>query len=163
MAAAHRAVNNYRRPPWLSSVEILDLRHFSSADLRPLLEQEVEVGGRLLAWDYRGSSDMILRYVDAKILPGYAAVERGSLVGYSFFVYEGSKGVIGDLFVSPRRAEARTIELRLLDHVIETLQQSPGVHRVEAQLLAHHTGEVATPFVRNGFQRYRRLFLGLDR
>jgi ribosomal protein S18 acetylase RimI-like enzyme len=33
---------------------------------------------------------------------------------------------------------------------------------VEAQLLAHHTGEVATPFVRNGFQRYRRLFLSLD-
>ena len=48
---------------------------------------------------------MILRYVDAKILPGYAAVERGSIVGYSFFVYEGSKGVVGDLFVSPRRSD----------------------------------------------------------
>src|ERR1039457_6185366 len=162
MAAAHRAVNNYRRPPWLSSVEILDLRHFSSADLRPLLEQEVEVWGRLLAWDYRGSSDMILRYVDAKILPGYAAVERGSLVGYSFFVYEGSKGVIGDLFVSPRRAEVRAVEVRLLEHVIETLQQSPGVHRVEAQSLAHHTGEVATPFVEQGFSRHPRVFMNFE-
>jgi ribosomal protein S18 acetylase RimI-like enzyme len=116
----------------------------------------------MLAWDYRSSSEMILRYVDARILPGYAAIERGSIVGYSFFVYEGSKGVIGDLFVSPRRAEARAIEVRLLEHVIETLQQSPGVHRVEAQLLAHNTGEVATPFVSNGFQRFRRLFLSLD-
>jgi ribosomal protein S18 acetylase RimI-like enzyme len=154
------AVRNPIRP--VTGAEILDLRHFSSADLRSLLDEEVETWGEMLAWDYRSSSEMILRYVDAKILPGYAAIERGSIVGYSFFVYEGSKGVIGDLFVSPRRAEARAIEVRLLEHVIETLQQSPGVHRVEAQLLAHNTGEVATPFVSNGFQRFRRLFLSLD-
>lgn len=145
-----------------TGVEILDLRHFSSADLRPLLDQEVEFWGETLAWDYRGSSDMILRYVDAKILPGYAAVERGSLVGYAFFVYEGSKGVIGDLFVSPHRKDVRPVEISLIDHVVETLQQSPGVRRVEAQLLAHQTGDLAPPFVANGFQRYRRLFLSLD-
>ncbi|MGA3055060.1 MAG: GNAT family N-acetyltransferase [Candidatus Korobacteraceae bacterium] len=143
-------------------MEILDLRHFSSADLRPLLEQEIEVWGRLLAWDYRGSSDMILRYIDAKILPGYAAVERGSIVGYSFFVYEGSKGVVGDLFVSPRRADARAIELQMAEHMIETLQQSPGILRVEAQLLTHQTGELVANFVSAGFQRYRRLFLALQ-
>jgi ribosomal protein S18 acetylase RimI-like enzyme len=105
---------------------------------------------------------MVLRYVDAKILPGYAAVDRGSLVGYAFFVYEGSKGVIGDLFVESHRVDAREVELRLVEHVIETLQQSPGVHRVEAQLLAHSTGEVAEPFAANGFHRHRRLFLCLD-
>ncbi len=143
-------------------MEILDLRHFSSADLRPLLEQEIEVWGRLLAWDYRGSSDMILRYIDAKILPGYAAVERGSIVGYSFFVYEGSKGVVGDLFVSPRRADARAIELQMAEHMIETLQQSPGILRIEAQLLTHQTGELAANFVSTGFQRHRRLFLALQ-
>jgi ribosomal protein S18 acetylase RimI-like enzyme len=154
------AVRNPIRPA--TGAEILDLRHFSSADLRPLLDEEVESWGEALAWDYRSSSQMILRYVDAKILPGYAAVERGSLVGYSFFVYEGSKGVIGDLFVSPRRADTRAVEVRLLEHVIETLQQSPGVHRVEAQLLAHNTGEVAAPFLGNGFQRFRRLFLSLN-
>ena len=153
------AVRNPIRPA--TGAEILDLRHFTSEDLRPLLEQEVERWGKTLAWDYRSSSEMILRYVDAKILPGYAAVERGSVVGYSFFVYEGSKGVIGDLFVSPRRADARAVELRLIEHVIETLQQSPGVQRAEAQLLAHDTGELAEPFVANGFHRYRRLFLTL--
>ena len=42
---------------------------------------------------------MILRYMDAKFLPGYAAVSRGKVFGYSFFVYENNKGVIGDLFV----------------------------------------------------------------
>ena len=143
-------------------MEILDLRHFSSSDLRRLLDEEVELWGALLSWDYRGSTDMILRYVDAKILPGYAAVERGSIAGYCFFVYEGSKGVIGDLYVSRTRHDTREIETKLLQHVIETLQESPGVHRIEAQLLTHLTGELAAPFLSNGFQRHRRLFLELQ-
>ena len=155
------AATVFRRSHQLTNVEILDLRHFASADLRPLLDEEVEVWGNMLCWDYRGSSDMILRYVDAKILPGYAAVERGSIVGYSFFVYEGSKGVVGDLFVSPRRADARAIELQMVEHVIETLQQSPGILRVEAQLLTHQTGDLAAKFTSSGFQRHRRLFLAL--
>ena len=155
------AATVFRRSPQLSSVEILDLRHFSSADLRPLLTLEVESWGELLSWDYRSSADMILRYVDAKILPGYAAVERGNIVGYAFFVYEGSKGVMGDLFVSPRRLDARQVEAQMAEHVIETLQQSPGIHRVEAQLLTHQAGHLAGGFTAAGFQRYRRLFLSL--
>jgi ribosomal protein S18 acetylase RimI-like enzyme len=144
-------------------VEILDLRHFSSADLRPLLEDETQVWSRLLSWDYSGSADMILRYVDAKILPGYAAIERGRIFGYAFFVYEGSKGVIGDLFVANggRLPNAHEVETQLLMHVIETLQQSPGTHRIEAQLLAHDTGIVAHPFTEQGFHRYARLFMVL--
>src|SRR5271167_4154368 len=145
-------------------MEILDLRHFSSVDLRPLLDDETQVWARLLSWDYTGSAEMILRYVDAKILPGYAAVDRGRIFGYSFFVYEGSKGVIGDLYVTngARLPDLRQVELRLLTHVIETLQQSPGIHRVEAQLLAHEAGSVARPFLDQGFERHPRLFMVLE-
>jgi len=147
-------------------VEILDLRHFTSADLRGLLEEESHVWSRLLAWDYRGSAEMILRYIDARILPGYAALERGRVCGYSFFVYEGSKGVIGDLYVEGDGSRLSTgaehpVENRLLTHVIETLQQSPGIHRIEAQLLVHETGAVARPFLQEGFRRYLRLFMTL--
>jgi ribosomal protein S18 acetylase RimI-like enzyme len=144
-------------------VEILDLRHFSSVDLRPLLDDETRAWASLLSWDYNGSAEMILRYVDAKILPGYAAIERGKIFGYSFFVYEGSKGVVGDLFVANGGSlpNAREVEVKLLTHVIETLQQSPGIHRVEAQLLAHEAGSVARPFLDQGFQRHPRLFMVL--
>jgi ribosomal protein S18 acetylase RimI-like enzyme len=157
-------------------MEILDLRHFSAADLRPLLEDEIAVWGRVLSWDYTTSAEMILRYMDAKILPGYAAIERGRIFGYSFFVYEQNKGVIGDLYVSEHVREnvrqnvgqsghevrRHEVEERLLIHVIETLQQSPGIHRVEAQLLAHNTGEVARPFLQQGFSRHPRVFMNFD-
>ena len=144
-------------------MEILDLRHFSSVDLRPLLEDEIHAWAKLLCWDYSGSAEMILRYMDAKFLPGYAAVSRGQVFGYSFFVYENSKGVIGDLFVrdGTNGADRQEVERRLLTHVIETLQQSPGVHRIEAQLLAHDTGAAAKPFRDQGFSQHARLFMAL--
>ena len=144
-------------------MEILDLRHFTSADLRPLLEDEIKVWADRLCWDYSGSAEMILRYMDAKFLPGYAAVSRGKVFGYSFFVYESNKGVIGDLFVSEGEdgASKQEVESRLLTHVIETLQQSPGIQRIEAQLLAHESGAAAQPFIAQGFSRHARLFMSL--
>ncbi len=145
-------------------MEILDLRHFSSADLRPLLEEEASLWSRLLLWDYSGSTDMMLRYLDSKILPGYAAVNRGRVLGYSFFVYEASKGVLGDMFVAREAAASsgESIEALLLKHSIETLQQSPGIHRAEAQLLLHSSGSVAAAFLESGFQRHERLFMVAD-
>src|ERR1700746_3850615 len=109
-------------------MEILAIRHFTSADLRPLLEDEIKVWADLLCWDYSGSAEMILRYMDAKFLPGYAAVSRGKVFGYSFFVYESNKGVIGDLFVSEGEngASKEAVEARVLWRVIETLQPSRG-------------------------------------
>jgi ribosomal protein S18 acetylase RimI-like enzyme len=149
---------------WNQSVEILDLRHFSSVDLRGVLEEESGVWGRELFWDYSQSAEMILRYVDARILPGYVAVERGRVAGYAFFVYEGSKGVIGDLYVRDGFQGAKgdfALETRLLTHVTETLKRSPGVHRIEAQLLLHSSGSVAEPFLSEGFRQHRRLFMTL--
>lgn len=148
-------------------MEILDLRHFRSADLRPLMEEESAVWAKQLDWDYGPSAEMILRYLDARILPGYAAVEEGSLAGYTFFVYEGSKGIIGDLFVRQPAAGpaaengAQSLGERLLGHVIETLQNSPGIHRIEAQLLPHPAGSLARPFAQGGFVRHPRVFMNL--
>ncbi|MCI0351384.1 MAG: GNAT family N-acetyltransferase [Acidobacteriales bacterium] len=147
------------------AMEILDLRHFRSAELRPLLEAETEEWAQMLSWDYTSSAEMILRYMDARILPGYAAVEEGQVIGYTFFVYEGSKGVIGDLFVHPDAETPslvrRQIEERLLGQVIDTLQVSPGVHRIEAQLLLHDGGSLDRIFTEEGFRRHPRLFMSL--
>ena len=45
--------------------------------------------------------------------------ERGRVFGYSFFVYEQNKGVIGDLFVRDggRTPDRHEVEERLLTHV----------------------------------------------
>jgi ribosomal protein S18 acetylase RimI-like enzyme len=46
--------------------------------------------------------------------------------------------------------------------VIETLQRSPGVQRIEAQLLPHDSGMLAQPFLHEGFRQFPRLFMVLN-
>lgn len=150
------------RPPQSFGAEILDLRHFNSHHLRPLLEREGQTWARVMSWDYRASAEMILRYIDSKILPGYAAVYDERIGGYAFFVYEGSKGVIGDLYADGSIPVAgENIEHRLAAHVIDTLQRSPGVQRIEAQLLLHESGAISRPFLQEGFKQFTRLFMML--
>jgi ribosomal protein S18 acetylase RimI-like enzyme len=145
--------------------EILDLRHFSAASLRPLLEAESRVWSERLEWDYRPSANLLLQYLDSRILPGYVAVENGKISGYVFCVYEEHKAVIGDVFATlPPHSEYTTadVESKLLESLIELLQHSPGVDRIESQLLLHPHGELSGPFQAAGFDIYKRLFMRRD-
>jgi ribosomal protein S18 acetylase RimI-like enzyme len=146
-------------------LEILDLRHFSAASLRPLLDAESRVWSQRLEWDYRPSANLLLQYLDSRILPGYVAVENGRIAGYVFCVYEERKAVIGDVFaLLPQRSEstAANIESRLLECLIELLQNSPGIDRIESQLLLHPHGELSGAFQAAGFGIYKRLFMRRD-
>jgi ribosomal protein S18 acetylase RimI-like enzyme len=146
-------------------LELLDLRHFSAASLRPLLEAESRVWSQRLEWDYRPSARLLLQYLDSRILPGYVAVENGRISGYVFCVYEDHKAVIGDVFaLAPQTSDSphAYIETKLLECLIELLQNSPGVQRIESQLLLHPHNELAAAFETAGFEVYRRLFMRRD-
>ena len=143
-------------------IEILDLRHFSASTLRPVLEAESRVWAERLDWDYRASARLLLQYLDSHILPGYVALENGRVSGYVFCVYEGNKAVIGDVFATSTETDPDTaarIELRLLEHIIELLQSSPGIDRIESQLLLHPYGVHQQVFEKHGFAVFRRLFM----
>jgi ribosomal protein S18 acetylase RimI-like enzyme len=156
------AVQTRQFASYTSSPNVLDLRHFSGADLRPLIEAEADEWDRDLHWNYAASAEMILRYADSRILPGYALLESGKVTAYSFFVYEGSKAVVGDCFANPVTGNRRVaLQQQLLSHVIETLQQTPGITRIEAQLLLQQSGILAQPFEQEGFGIHRRLFMSI--
>lgn len=149
------------------SLEILDLRHFSGALLRPLLEAEGEIWRGHLHWDYGTSARLLLQYLDGHMLPGYAALENGAVTGYAFCVYEETKAVIGDVFAVQSEGDTKgvngkpalAVEHRLLTHLFETLQHSPQVDRIESQLLMHPSGEHSPVFREAGFRLYPRLFM----
>lgn len=154
-----------------NELEILDLRHFPASALQPVLEQEGELWRERLHWDYKSSSKLLMQYLDNHMLPGYAAVEDGIVTGYVFCVYEESKAVVGDVFsLGGLLRDARgvplglpqpavAIEHRLLRHLLELLQNSPQVDRIESQLLIHPAGAHAAIFTEAGFRLYRRLFM----
>lgn len=146
--------------PVASQIEILDLRHFSARQLRPLLEAEAAEWQRLLRWDYRTSTELLLQYLDSRILHGFVALDQGRVCGYTFCVYEGRKAVIGDAFASGHRSMSDADATRvLLIQVLDMLHHSPAVDRVESQLLLFNSGEFADIFAGPAFTIYPRLFL----
>jgi ribosomal protein S18 acetylase RimI-like enzyme len=149
--------------PVASQIEVLDLRHFSARQLRPLLESEAELWRERLRWDYRSSTELLLQYLESRILHGFVALDRGRVCGYTFCVYEGQKAVIGDAFATGHRSISDADATRvLLVHVLEMLRHSPGVDRVESQLLLFDAGEFADVFTGPEFTLYPRLFLECD-
>lgn len=128
--------------------------------MRPLLEAEAEQWRLRLRWDYRSSTELLLQYLESRILHGFVALDQGRVCGYTFCVYEGRKAVIGDAFATGHRTMSDADATRvLLAHVLEMLRSSPAVDRVESQLLLFDAGEFANVFTGPEFTIYPRLFL----
>jgi ribosomal protein S18 acetylase RimI-like enzyme len=149
-----------------SSIEILDLRHFAAPTLRHVLEVEGELWDQRLHWDYRSSVRLLMQYLDNRMLPGFAALKSGQVIGYVFCVYEDTKAVVGDVFAIAETSDgeggensARSTEETLLRHLFELLLNSPHVDRIESQLLLHPSGSYSALFDGAGFEIFRRLFL----
>jgi GNAT superfamily N-acetyltransferase len=146
-----------------AQLEVLDLRHFSAAQLRPLLRDEAERWQRRLHWDYTRASNMLLDYLDSRILPGFVALQAGHIVGYAFCVCEGAKAVIGDVYAfGETESTVNPICETLLHHLLELVQATPGVDRIESQLLMFPDGALSEVFRARGFVSYPRCFMLRD-
>lgn len=147
------------------AMEILDLRHFSAGNLKPVLEAEGRIWNDRLSWDFRSSANLLLQYLDSRLLPGLVAMSNGRVRGYTFCVYEASKAVLGDVFAMDSGygpGSAAEVEQRLIEHIVELLQNSPGVDRIESQLLLHSHGTHTATLKAAGFRVFERLFMELD-
>ncbi len=146
-----------------TQLEILDLRHFSARQLRPLIADEARVWKQRLHWDYESSSELLLQYLDSRILPGFVALDRGRLCGFTFCVYEGHKAVVGDAYaVASEPEQALQITDRLLSHLLDLLVHSPDIDRIESQMLLYDAGAIEKSFLETGFTLYPRLFMEYD-
>ena len=140
--------------------EILDLRHFGAAALKPLLLHEAALWERRLFWDYKRSTQLLLEYVDSRSLTGYVAMRSGRVMGYAFGVCEASKAVLGDVYAfGEAEGPVNPTSELLLSHLLETLQATPGIDRIESQLLLFPQGALYEPFVAGGMTSFPRHFM----
>ena len=113
---------------------LVDLRQLRSEDLGPLLAEEIEEWQRRLDWDFRGSAELVERFVSMRALTGYGLIAANRVVGYVYYVCEERKGLIGDLYVM-RQYRSEDAEYQLLEPVLRSLFEAPWVRRVESQLM----------------------------
>ena len=140
--------------------EIIDIRRFEAKDFANLLEAESRAWHDILRWDFGASARVINSCLRDKRLSGYALAGDGGICGYCFFFYDGEKGIIGDLFVLPEVA-GRGLEIELLTHAVETLQATPGLQRIEAQLPHYERQELEPCFASRRFHSFLRRFMSL--
>ena len=140
--------------------EIVDIRQFDATDFAPLLAAEACAWAERLRWDYSPSARLISSCLAEKRLSGYALLEGRRIAGYSFFVYEGEKGLVGDLFVEGDGAR-REQALVLLECTLETLEATPGIKRIEAQLPHFGAEDLESCFRAHNFGVYLRRFMVL--
>ncbi len=141
-------------------MNIVDLRQTSVRQLEPLLEEEARHWHDELHWDYRGALELIKRFLEAHALCGCVAFENGAAAGYSFYVLEEQKGLIGGLYVSNRYPQA-VIGRQLLEEMLFSMRAVPQLSRIEAQLMPFG-GPVDSPLLEQGFHLYTRQFMLFD-
>ncbi|MDP9147753.1 MAG: hypothetical protein M3N22_08840, partial [Acidobacteriota bacterium] len=141
-------------------MNIVDLRQTTVRQLEPLLEEEALHWREELHWDYRGALELIKRFMEARALSGSVAFENGNAAGYSFYVMEDQKGLIGGLYVSATFPQP-SIAKRLLEETLYSMRAVPQLARIEAQLMPF-SGPVDSPLRDQGFRLYTRQFMLLD-
>ena len=141
-------------------MNIVDLRQTTVRQIEPLLEEESLHWRDELHWDYRGALELIKRFLEARALSGCVAYENGAAAGYTFYVMEEQKGLIGGLYVSPQ-FDQTAIARRLLEEMLYGMRTLPNLSRIEAQLMPFG-GPVDHPLRELGFKLYTRQFMLLD-
>jgi ribosomal protein S18 acetylase RimI-like enzyme len=144
----------------LPSAELIELRDLCSHDLRDLLEEEIDLWREALEWDFHCSAELVERFVDQRALNGFALIEHGQVLGYSYFVHDEHKGLIGDLYVRRARRNPEH-EHRLLAAVVESLMRTQYVTRIETQLMMLGPGHARLPASRY-VKAYDRNFMRID-
>lgn len=120
--------------PDICAPEIVDLSRLRVDDLQPVLEDECVAWRSVLSWDFSASADLVRRFVRIQALSGYALMLNNRAIGYSYYVCEDRKGLIGDLYVV-REHDSTANEDLLLSSILQALVSAPGVERIEAQLM----------------------------
>lgn len=125
---------------------------------QPLLKAESRAWLEDLHWDYAPSAELISTYLEEKRLSGFALVKEGYATGYCLYFREGSKGLIGSLFIQPTNSGADEAAA-LLSETVDALLGMPDLRRIEAQL-PHLSLEQIGPYFRSrAFQIYLRQFM----
>ncbi len=97
-----------------------------------LLAEEIERYRDWYRWDFSTTARLVRQLVTTHTLGGVALLAEGQVVGYSYFVVEENKALIGDVYVCDAWASAENERL-LMATTVEAVRKFPQVKRLESQ------------------------------
>jgi|WetSurMetagenome_2_1015567.scaffolds.fasta_scaffold08606_6 ribosomal protein S18 acetylase RimI-like enzyme len=146
----------------MPDLKYLPIKHLDDNQLLLLMEEEEQAWMSDLGWDYSPIRQILVSFVKQKLLPGYVAVATDKeAIGYTYFLVNQAKGIIGALYVSKASRSQDAVE-ELLSLTISCLKDSQNIKRVEAQIMPFHNLNLTATFTKRGFSYYPRYYLDLD-
>jgi ribosomal protein S18 acetylase RimI-like enzyme len=145
----------------MSDLKYLPISYLDENALLPLMQEEEKAWMSDLSWDYSPIRQILISFIKQKLLPGYAAVNAKSTIGYTYFLVNQAKGIIGALYVTRTSAAQEAVE-ELLSLTISSLKDSQNIKRVEAQIMPFNNLGFTATFTQHGFSYYPRYYLDLD-
>lgn len=136
-------------------LEAAPLETLRGAALETLLTLERQDYQRTYRWNFEYSARLVNDLVATRGLAGMVLLAAGEPVGYSFYVLDGQKAVIGDAYVSTPY-DTPGNERLLMTATLEAIRKIPSVRRVEAQPMM-----LRYPYSHPRAMRFERLYLEL--
>lgn len=119
----------------IHDASIIPLSQAPYAGIESLLAEQCEEWLELLMWDYSGPGRLISNAIRNGELEGFVAVAGRDVVGLAFYVIDGHRCSVGDIYVSkPWRGMG--IDAGLADAILQKLDMLHRVARIESQCIS---------------------------
>jgi ribosomal protein S18 acetylase RimI-like enzyme len=137
------------------------LADIDQREVESLLDEQCREWLAVLRWDYTGPSGLIREAARKRELPGAAAVVGGRIAGLGFYIVEGDRCSIGDLYVLPPWRGAGVDRL-LAKAILDEIEDELRLIRIESQCLTIGNGRACDEFLSRGFTRFVRHYMRLN-
>ncbi len=145
----------------MPDLKYLPISRLDEAFLSPLMEEEEKAWMSDLGWDYGNIRQILAFFIKQKQLPGYVALNSQKAIGYTYFLINQMRGIIGALYASNWDQSQEAVE-QLLSLAISSLKDSPSVRRIESQIMPFHNLNISDTFAEHGFHCFPRCYLDLN-
>jgi ribosomal protein S18 acetylase RimI-like enzyme len=142
-------------------LKIVPITDADLSSLESLFDEECAEWLELLRWDYKGAS-MLIRDVARQLqLAGFVAMSGSTVIGFAYYVIEGSRCSIGDIYVSkPWRGIG--LDGQMAGAILDKLARVRRLRRIESQYLSVGNEDADALFKERGFERLERSYMLLE-
>jgi len=147
----------------MADISIMPLAEVDQTLTERIFDEQCEEWISRLRWDYSEPSRLLRSVLRKGELTGLIAITKPAIGdaaadGFSFYVVEGTRASIGDIYVSaPHRGSGADKELLLA--ILSKLETLPRLRRIESQSVSFDNQGADQVFLSRGFERFERRFM----
>ena len=147
----------------MADIRIIPLAEVDQTLTDGIFDEQCQEWISKLRWDYFEPSRLLRGVLRKGELTGLIAITNSATGeaaagGFSFYVVEGTRASIGDIYVSARH-RGSGIDRELLLAILSKLETLPRLRRIESQSVSFDNRGAEQVFLSRGFERFERRFM----